>query len=162
MKDKIKVSEIFGPTHQGEGKYVGTPSIFIRTFGCNFRCKSFGMPLGKESLEADAIMAQHKEKPFSTLKDMPLVTTGCDTYFSIYPKLKDISKDMYPVDIVNKVLELEYHKDNRSHIVITGGEPLLGWQKHYAYLLETLQRFGYEHITFETNGTQTINKEFGE
>lgn len=32
------ISEIFGPTIQGEGIYSGVPSIFIRTCGCNLRC----------------------------------------------------------------------------------------------------------------------------
>ena len=27
---------------QGEGKFVGVPSVFLRMFGCNFRCKNFG------------------------------------------------------------------------------------------------------------------------
>lgn len=34
----LKINEVFGPTIQGEGKYIGTPSFFIRTAGCNLRC----------------------------------------------------------------------------------------------------------------------------
>jgi 7-carboxy-7-deazaguanine synthase len=34
----IVISEIFGPTIQGEGKYTGHPSVFIRLNGCNLRC----------------------------------------------------------------------------------------------------------------------------
>lgn len=34
----IRVSEIFGPTIQGEGPLVGQRTIFIRTGGCDFRC----------------------------------------------------------------------------------------------------------------------------
>jgi 7-carboxy-7-deazaguanine synthase len=34
----ILVSEIFGPTIQGEGALVGRPTIFVRTGGCDFRC----------------------------------------------------------------------------------------------------------------------------
>lgn len=33
------ISEIYGPTIQGEGLYVGIPCFFIRTSGCNLRCK---------------------------------------------------------------------------------------------------------------------------
>lgn len=36
--NKMNVSEIFGPTIQGEGKYVGMPCIFIRFSGCNLSC----------------------------------------------------------------------------------------------------------------------------
>lgn len=34
----IKVSEIFGPTVQGEGPLIGKPTVFVRTGGCDYRC----------------------------------------------------------------------------------------------------------------------------
>ncbi|MET2831330.1 7-carboxy-7-deazaguanine synthase QueE [Mesorhizobium shangrilense] len=34
----IRVSEIFGPTIQGEGVLIGLPTVFIRTGGCDYRC----------------------------------------------------------------------------------------------------------------------------
>jgi len=36
--DMIRISEIFGPTIQGEGVLIGEPTVFIRTAGCDFRC----------------------------------------------------------------------------------------------------------------------------
>ncbi|WP_430472800.1 7-carboxy-7-deazaguanine synthase QueE [Thalassospira lucentensis] len=36
--DKIRISEIFGPTVQGEGALIGVPTVFVRTGGCDFRC----------------------------------------------------------------------------------------------------------------------------
>ncbi len=36
--DKIRISEIFGPTVQGEGALIGMPTVFVRTGGCDFRC----------------------------------------------------------------------------------------------------------------------------
>lgn len=36
--DLISISEIFGPTIQGEGSLIGTPTIFVRTGGCDYRC----------------------------------------------------------------------------------------------------------------------------
>ncbi len=34
----IQVSEIFGPTVQGEGSVIGKPTVFVRTGGCDYRC----------------------------------------------------------------------------------------------------------------------------
>ncbi|MDX3929301.1 MAG: 7-carboxy-7-deazaguanine synthase QueE [Shinella sp.] len=36
--DAIRVSEIFGPTIQGEGVLIGLPTVFVRTGGCDYRC----------------------------------------------------------------------------------------------------------------------------
>jgi 7-cyano-7-deazaguanosine (preQ0) biosynthesis protein QueE len=38
MNQKISVSEIFGPTIQGEGKNLGKPSMFLRLAKCNLKC----------------------------------------------------------------------------------------------------------------------------
>ncbi|OHV84643.1 7-carboxy-7-deazaguanine synthase QueE [Rhizobium sp. LCM 4573] len=35
---RIRVSEIFGPTIQGEGVLIGQPTVFVRTGGCDYRC----------------------------------------------------------------------------------------------------------------------------
>ena len=34
----ILISEIFGPTIQGEGSLIGRPTVFVRSGGCDFRC----------------------------------------------------------------------------------------------------------------------------
>jgi len=46
------------------------------------------------------------------------------------------------------------------HLVITGGEPLLGWQRAYADLLGHDRMRDLKNITFETNGTQPLHKDF--
>ena len=38
MAHTILISEIFGPTIQGEGALIGRPTVFVRTGGCDFRC----------------------------------------------------------------------------------------------------------------------------
>src|SRR5437870_3230210 len=38
MKDRIRISEIFGPTIQGEGPLIGRVTAFVRTAGCDYRC----------------------------------------------------------------------------------------------------------------------------
>ncbi len=37
-KDILRISEIFGPTIQGEGALIGRPTVFVRTGGCDYRC----------------------------------------------------------------------------------------------------------------------------
>lgn len=34
----VRLSEIFGPTVQGEGALIGRPTVFVRTAGCSYRC----------------------------------------------------------------------------------------------------------------------------
>lgn len=34
----LRISEIFGPTIQGEGPWIGKKCIFIRFYGCDYRC----------------------------------------------------------------------------------------------------------------------------
>jgi 7-carboxy-7-deazaguanine synthase len=63
--------------------------------------------------------------------------------------------------IVNRIMEIlpqDHWKD--EHLVITGGEPLLGWQRAYPDLLDHLKMTGLKEITFETNGTQKLTPEF--
>lgn len=38
MTQSIQLSEIFGPTIQGEGALIGCPTIFVRSAGCDYRC----------------------------------------------------------------------------------------------------------------------------
>ncbi len=34
----LRISEIFGPTVQGEGILIGEPTVFVRAGGCDYRC----------------------------------------------------------------------------------------------------------------------------
>ena len=52
--NEFKVSEVFYSA-QGEGRFVGVPSVFFRTFGCNFKCPGFGLPAGEKTNEPDEI-----------------------------------------------------------------------------------------------------------
>jgi len=49
---------------------------------------------------------------------------------------------------------------NDVHLVITGGEPLLGWQRTYPELLSGPAMLDLQNITFETNGTQELSPQF--
>jgi organic radical activating enzyme len=159
---KIKVSEIFYSA-QGEGRYVGVPSIFLRTFGCNFTCSSFGCDPGQRSTEADQVAKNAKQ--YQTFNELPLVSTGCDSYASWHPDFKHLSPTYTVEQLTEKITALlpngTWHQPNGNpvHLVITGGEPLLGWQRAYPDLLDHVRMNDLHHVTFETNGTQPLSPE---
>lgn len=162
---KLKVSEIFYSA-QGEGRFVGVPSVFLRTFGCNFTCSGFGCAPGEKSTEADEVAKNiHLYKDFTNL---PLVNTGCDSYASWHPAFKDYSPTIETEELVKKMLALTpankwlQTNGNDVHLVITGGEPLLGWQRVYEELLSNSDMQDLENLTFETNGTQNLQYRFSD
>ena len=133
---KIKVAELFYSL-QGEGKYVGVPSVFLRTFGCNFMCSGFGMPKGNASKERDVIAVN--VDAYKTYDSLPLVHTGCDSYASWDPRFKHLSPVLETNSIVDSILDLLPNKQwKNEHLIITGGESL----------------------TFETTGTQQLTDDF--
>ena len=157
---KIKIAELFYSI-QGEGRYMGVPSVFLRTFGCNFKCAGFGMPQGKLSTEVEAIAERIAE--FKDYNSLPLVSTGCDSYASWDPRFKDLSPMLTSEAIAERIMEiLPYKTWVDEHLVITGGEPLLGWQRAYPELLDHQYMRQLKEITFETNGTQELTPEFKE
>lgn len=157
---KIKVSELFYSI-QGEGRFMGVPSVFLRTFGCNFTCDGFGMPRGEKSDERD-IIAQHADQ-YKNYKSLPLVTTGCDSYASWDVRFKHLSPLVSVDVIVDAILHMLPHgKWTSEHLVITGGEPLLGWQRSYPDLLSHPDMVNLQELTFETNGTQKLEPKFSE
>ena len=156
---KIKVAELFYSI-QGEGRYMGVPSVFLRTFGCNFTCSGFGMPKGEVSKERDQVAVNIQE--YKKYDDLPLVHTGCDSYASWDPRFKHLSPVLDTSSITDAVYEmLPNNRWQDVHLVITGGEPLLGWQRSYPDLLEEPRNREYlQELTFETNGTQDLTEAF--
>ena len=158
---KLKVSEIFYSA-QGEGRFVGVPSVFLRTFGCNFTCGGFGMPRGTCSTERDEV----KVELYNRYEDLPLVNTGCDSYASWDPRFKHLSPTIEIDALAKKLTDLVPSNSwimpngNDTHLVITGGEPLLGWQRAYPELLDHEEMFNLLNLTFETNGTQELHEDF--
>lgn len=157
---KIKVSELFYSI-QGEGRYQGVPSVFLRTFGCNFKCPGFGLPRGEKTTEVDPII-KNLDK-YNSYDELPLVSTGCDSYAAVYPEFKKLSPVYNTDKLAEKIVDILPHKEWRDeHLVITGGEPLLGWQRSYPALLDNPLMNDLKEITFETNGSQELSQELAD
>lgn len=153
---KIKIAELFYSI-QGEGRYMGVPSVFLRTFGCNFRCAGFGMPKGQLSEEYLAV----DPSKYSEYGQLPLVSTGCDSYASWDPRFKHLSPMLETDDVAEAIMQMLPNQQwGDAHLVITGGEPLLGWQRAYPDLLDHPKMQDLKEITFETNGTQKLTADF--
>jgi len=166
---KLRYSEAFYSV-QGEGKFVGVPSVFLRTFGCNFRCMNFGLPRGtakdKHNPEVKALLDSGIVNTVEKFEDLPIIHTGCDTYASIYPEFKKFMMDRTVDEVVEHLLSLTpegswtMQNGQDVHLIFTGGEPLLGWQKFYTELLEHPRMKDLKNVTFETNGTQKLQTPF--
>ena len=138
----LEINEIFGPTIQGEGKLVGSPSIFIRFGKCNFKCEGFGVLY---------------ETPSGIKK------YACDSYYAVDTEFKDTwTKYKSCEEIVNEVDKLisAFPYNYKIDIVITGGEPLLYWnKKEFQKLLKYYTSQGHK-VTIETNASLNLNFEF--
>jgi 7-carboxy-7-deazaguanine synthase len=111
-------------TIEGEGEYVGQPSVFMRLFGCNLTCKAF------------------------ISKDSPY---GCDSYISWSKKNKYTFEEMFEFYEKNNLIE---HLRNRAIFKITGGEPTLRQTPLLKFMEAFVERYNFvPRIDFETNAT---------
>ena len=78
----VSISEIFGPTIQGEGALIGTQTVFVRIGGCDYRCSWCDtgyavLPEFEEQwqmMDAESIMA--KVEKFSDQKPLWITLSG--------------------------------------------------------------------------------------
>jgi len=105
---------------------------------------------------------------YNNFLELPLVETGCDSYASWHPAFKHLSPTVTTEELVSQMLALTpngawvQNNGNDVHLVITGGEPLLGWQRAYKELLDHPNMADLKNITFETNGTQELHADFSD
>ena len=163
---KLRYSEAFYSV-QGEGRWVGVPSIFLRTFGCNFECAGFGQPRGdiiaKESMPYLLDERADKNHPdaYKSIEDLPVTPIGCDSSASWAAKYKHLQMTKSVSEVINHITSLlpngtfQGRHGEDIHLVITGGEPLLGWQRVWPDLIDKLHKeYGLINVTFETNGSK--------
>jgi 6-pyruvoyltetrahydropterin 2'-reductase len=111
---------------QGEGRYRGELSIFIRFAKCNRTCEDLKI----------------EYKVGDTIK------YGCDSYDSVDKAFKHLWKKVTLEDLI---IILKKYEDCKN-VVLTGGEPLLNIKDNdFISFVNYLKRLDYK-ITIETNG----------
>ena len=164
---KLRYSEAFYSV-QGEGRFVGVPSLFLRTFGCNFECAGFGQERGNliatDEMPYVTDPRADKEHPdaYQSIEDLPVTPIGCDSSASWSKKYKHLQMTKSADEVFDHITSLipegtftgKHGED--IHLVITGGEPLLGWQRVWPELLEMCREVGLRNVTFETNGSKAV------
>ncbi|MDR2100840.1 MAG: 7-carboxy-7-deazaguanine synthase QueE [Campylobacteraceae bacterium] len=123
---------------QGEGKYAGHPSLFVRFGGCNLTCKDFGCEF------------------ISPLDGSKLV--GCDSLYAVSGHFKnewerfENAHELF-AQVISHVKNIDY----LPHLVITGGEPLIHYKNSVFYgFLELALSYGFD-VFFETNASVEID-----
>lgn len=123
------ISEIFGPTFQGEGPSVGRRCFFVRLANCNLECVWCDTPY-------TWAFTQHKADKHSS---------------GIVFNKAEQTREMSVEDIVVRLLELS-DDNGPSLVVVSGGEPLM----QQVELLQLAKQLGEEFCTdihVETAGT---------
>tara|TARA_B100000579_G_scaffold8327_1_gene6319 strand:- start:3754 stop:4545 length:792 start_codon:yes stop_codon:yes gene_type:complete len=120
----------------------------------------------KHNQEVQGLLDKRIHKITNRFNDLPIIHTGCDTYASIYPEFKHFNRLATVEDVVEHLISLlpegKWTCDNGQdiHLIMTGGEPLLAWQRLYVDLFEHPRMQDLKNVTFETNTTQHLHKEF--
>jgi 7-carboxy-7-deazaguanine synthase len=126
----LLVSEIFGPTFQGEGRSVGRTCVFVRLGGCNLACSWCDTPY------TWAFDKRHAEMHHSGKQ---------------YDPKAELTR-MSPFSVAREVESLAISKFDL--VVISGGEPMLQ-QEGIRALVKELQTHDFE---IETAGTRIVTE----
>ena len=118
--------------------------------------------------EVKQLLEKRVHETTNRFEDLPIIHTGCDTYASIYPEFKHFNMLRDVEDVVDHLVSLipdgKWTQDNGQdiHLILTGGEPLLAWQRLYPDIFEHEKMKGLKNVTFETNSTQKLHSDFRE
>mmetsp|Transcript_20357 Transcript_20357/g.35005 ORF Transcript_20357/g.35005 Transcript_20357/m.35005 type:complete len:290 (-) Transcript_20357:113-982(-) len=141
VEHQLRVSEIF-QTVQGEGPFVGRPSVFLRLGFCNLQCiwcdTKFTWLYSKQQVED---VRKRLPAGFSEPED-----------FAVFNEEQEISVLGWRT-VLEKIQSV---RSGAQAVVISGGEPLLQKRKLLP-LIQELMSSGLD-VEFETNGTVSPSK----
>lgn len=148
-------SEVF-MSIEGEARYNGHPTVYIRFARCNFKCPLFNNPNKDVQPDGYATLG-FDPKDFKTLESIPLLRMGCDSQYAVNPKFAHLWGKGDEKELAAKVLAVLPHNTftnpvTRKSVILslTGGEPTIRL-KFWVPILEELHRHGMRNVLIETN-----------
>lgn len=160
---KYEWSEIF-LSIEGEAKYTGWPTVYIRFARCNFQCRAFNNPENLDTTSIDVLGFNPKD--YSSIKDIPMITRGCDSIYSWDQKFQHMWKKGTQDELAEDVMEVvpghEWQhpvSGLRTILSLTGGEPTLR-AKTIPPLLWTPHFDRLKHVLIETNCAVPLKDDF--
>ncbi len=171
---KYYYSEIFHSI-QGEGHYTGVPTAWIRFFLCNLQCNGFGQIDPSDPSTYELPFESYDVSQVKRVEDLPVWDKGCDSSYTWAKKYKHLMGQETPTVLANKIVDILKTDSNpdglflhpvtnqRQHLCITGGEPLMvTGQSATVGIYEELEKQKNlpSSMTFETNGTQKLKQPF--
>ncbi len=162
---KYEWSEVF-MSIEGEAKYAGHPTAYIRFAKCNFQCRGFGNPENLDTTTVETLGFDPKD--YKDIYSIPLITRGCDSIYSWDDKFSHMWKTTDEHELGKEVLKVLPHNafnnpitGQRVILSITGGEPTLR-AKFIPALLNAEEFKDVEHILIETNCAVPLQWKFVE
>lgn len=110
--DKIPIAEIFSSI-QAEGKSLGKPSIFVRVWGCNLRCRFNG-----ESCDTPYAVVTEKDK--AKMMNNPELMSNIRTYTPIKHIVWTGGEPMLYQDFIGQAMRILYNEGYTSEIETNG------------------------------------------
>ena len=87
--DRLRVAEIYA-SRQGEGRWTGAPSVFLRTSGCNLRCWFCDTPFASWHPEGDSLTVDEVLARTLAFREADVVITGGEPL--LFPSIGEICK----------------------------------------------------------------------
>lgn len=81
MSQRLRIAEIYASL-QGEGAWTGTPSVFLRTSGCNLRCWFCDTPFASWQPEGETFTVKEAAKRALDYSEPDVVITGGEPLLS--------------------------------------------------------------------------------
>lgn len=167
----LKYSETFYSA-QGEGQYIGIPSLWMRFFLCNLQCNGFGQSDPTDPSTYELPYEQIDISDITNVLDLPVFEKGCDSSYTWSKKYRHLITERSVEEAVDELTALLPHNTFQHpvtqqwvHMVFTGGEPML--KNTQPGMISVLDEFYKrnnmpQYVTVETNGTKPITDEFAE